>query len=101
MIQSKRDSWRVNADQLAAKADNGFDEVVVGCWLHLERMDTGGWWLRLGDQEADIRVTANGKATVRWRDEGRSSSGQDPRLSTGGPGFDSPSPYQPKKTRRV
>lgn len=73
--KSKRDAFRVSPTyrkgQLAfpgCEEPGGFDEIVVGQWLHLERMNTGQWWFRLGDREADIDVDANGKATVRWRE---------------------------------
>lgn len=78
MKPSKRDSFRVSETyQRGGKkqterieADSGFDEIVVGDWLHLERMHTGLWWLRLGDREADIQVNSKGKIAVHWRPEG-------------------------------
>jgi len=78
--KSDRDSWRLQVDRLGeaqarpgqfdARAPSGFDEIVVGKWLHLERMNTAGWWLRLGDREADIIVKPDGTAEVTWREEG-------------------------------
>lgn len=41
-----------------------FDEVVVGKWLHVERMDTNQWWIQVGDAMIDVTVGRDGYATV-------------------------------------
>lgn len=78
-INNLRDSWRIlayydgkynkSSKKCDEQAPTGFDEVVVGKWLHLERMNTGYWWMRLGNKEADITVDTRGRATVVWREE--------------------------------
>lgn len=34
-----------------------FDEVVVGDWLHVERMDANRWWFRIGQESGFINAT--------------------------------------------
>lgn len=65
----QREGWRIGTDQISASSKNGFDELVVGDWFHMERMNDADWWLRLGQREADITVSPQGKTKVRWRDE--------------------------------
>lgn len=31
-----------------------FDEIVVGDWLHIERMSDHWWWMRVGNKTFDI-----------------------------------------------
>ena len=70
-MSEERDSFRVsacpNGKRVEFSRKSGFDEIVVGRWLHLEQMDKNYWWMRLGDQEADIKVDTKGRATVSWR----------------------------------
>lgn len=42
-----------------------FDEVVISDWLHLEHMDKGYYWMRVGDARLDIRVQEDGKVLLR------------------------------------
>lgn len=39
-----------------------FDELVVDRWLHVEQMDSGLWWMRLGGTHFNIRVDRDGRA---------------------------------------
>jgi hypothetical protein len=65
------DSWRVSATtsspstfRTEASGNEGFDELVVGRWFHLERMDTRIWWLGMGDKSWNIRIGRDGRPTV-------------------------------------
>lgn len=40
-----------------------FDEVVVGRWLHAERMSANHWWMQVGDARIEVTVGRNGYAT--------------------------------------
>lgn len=69
----KRDAWRIQAvptpSTTVEHRGEGFDELVVGKWFHLERMDTGWWWMRFGDCQVSIAVRPNGEARVTpWGD---------------------------------
>ena len=63
----KNNSWRVVAMRegtpLELQHDGSFDELVVGEWLHVENMDDGSWWMRVGDARLMIAVV-NGEVTV-------------------------------------
>ena len=57
--------FRLGADpDVACEGRDGFDELVVGDWLHLERMDRRVWWIRIGDFEADIVIARDGSCRV-------------------------------------
>lgn len=65
--------WRVLGQDGEHRIDlrvegSDFDEVVVGKWLHLERMGDESWWLRIGCDIYDIIVGASG-ATTTWREK--------------------------------
>lgn len=65
-----RDGWRLNGGDLSKFSGGHFDEVVVGKWLHVERMSAAWWFVRLGDRVADVHVDARGKVTrVTWRED--------------------------------
>lgn len=36
-----------------------FDELVVGDWIHLERMDHRAWWMCIGDTHFWITIPAD------------------------------------------
>lgn len=38
-----------------------FDEITVDDWLHIERMGEDTFWVRIGQQEFDVRVSLNKK----------------------------------------
>lgn len=38
-----------------------FDELAVGRWLHVEQMDAGRWWARIGDVTVQIEVDRDGR----------------------------------------
>lgn len=48
-----------------------FDELVVGHWIHLERMDTRAWWMALGELRLWIQVMANGTVIVTNQETGK------------------------------
>ena len=60
--------WRVTrqVNGQAQHIDNHglLDEVVVGDWLHLEKLDPGQWWLRVGDADVAITLEAGGAVRV-------------------------------------
>lgn len=77
--ESKRCArWRVLAQDGARKVDMSvegteFDELVVGEWLHIERMDTRDWWMGVRTPSGDVvhinfRVGRDGRATVTVTD---------------------------------
>jgi hypothetical protein len=55
--------WRVQSDDAGE-----FDEIVVGHWLHVERMDTGAFFIAIGDKRGWVTIRA-GKVTLTWEDE--------------------------------
>lgn len=63
-----RDGWRISAgypaDPVDEMGNTGFDELRIGKWFHIERMDMGYWWLRLGDKTTNVKVDAKGNITV-------------------------------------
>lgn len=42
-------------------AGTEFDELVIGRWIHLEKMDTGRWWCNFGGVTINIRVDRDGR----------------------------------------
>lgn len=32
------------------------DELVIGEWLHVEQLDDGRWWMRVGDARLEVQV---------------------------------------------
>lgn len=68
-MKRKQDRWRVEAGpDVSHEGKGGFDEIVVGDWLHIERMDRRVYWMRLGQREADIEIDHSGQPIVRWRE---------------------------------
>lgn len=63
--KQKLDDWRL-ADTAEPPTDltgAAFDELVVGHWFHMERMDNRVWWMRIG--EAHINVTLDKDGTIK------------------------------------
>ncbi|HVQ94249.1 MAG TPA: hypothetical protein VMU51_24635 [Mycobacteriales bacterium] len=60
--------WRILAAQGDSRIDLSghgvFDEVVVDQWLHVEKMDLGTWWMRIGDARVTVTVTAGAEPRV-------------------------------------
>ena len=63
-------TWRIlcqgERHRFAASSEDKpieFDEVVVGKWLHVERMSTNHWWMRVGDDRVSITVGRDGRAS--------------------------------------
>jgi len=60
--------WRLKAyrgEELREfEEDGSVDEIVVDHWLHIEKMDDGLWWMRLGDARIMVSVAAGGQAVV-------------------------------------
>ena len=48
----------------SAPISTEFDELVIDNWLHLEQMDHGHWWMRLGDAYILVTAHEDGTATV-------------------------------------
>ncbi len=65
---SKLDSWRLHAvagdKETSLSSPAGFDELVVGDWFHIERMDKNVWWMRVGDARIMVSTPAKGSPTV-------------------------------------
>jgi len=47
--------WRVQSTD-----DGDFDEIVVGTWLHIERMSDKEIWYRIGDRTGHVIVNERG-----------------------------------------
>lgn len=41
-----------------------FDEFVLDDWLHIEKLDTHHWWIRLGDADINVEIGEDGRARV-------------------------------------
>lgn len=41
-----------------------FDELVVGGWLHIEQLEVGVCWMRVGDARLTVSLEPDGGATV-------------------------------------
>ena len=64
---NKRDSWRIQTDKFFRSGSGGFDEIVVGRWFHMERMDTDVWSLIVGEDMVMITVDSHGKSKIgQW-----------------------------------
>jgi len=72
MPERKRGSpgarWRLlaqNNGQSLEITDQGlFDELVVDDWLHIEKLDTNRWWMRLGDADIQVEIGEGGRVRV-------------------------------------
>jgi hypothetical protein len=58
--------------RLGAAAEHGhahefpgteFDELVVGQWAHIEQMDTGFWWMSIGNVTLHVNADRDGRPT--------------------------------------
>jgi len=61
------DAWRLHARDRGKDVDlrgKGFDELVVGQWFHLERMDKRFWWARIGDARIEVHIGKTGQVRV-------------------------------------
>lgn len=61
--------YRCTADlpdgTIVEQRDRGdIDEIVVGEWLHVERMSERGYFVQLGDARFHVELTRKGVATV-------------------------------------
>src|SRR5688572_18655785 len=58
------DEWRAAFDADGARrevsGESGFDELVIGSWFHIERMDHFHWWIRIGPSRVSIFLKPNG-----------------------------------------
>lgn len=71
MKKSKRSDWRVQGVKTEAdvKPLGAFDEIVVGDWLHVEMMDNGSAFVRLGSTCFWVNVK-RGITYIEQRDDG-------------------------------
>ena len=65
----KFSDWRVLAQDSTGTVERHqcsveFDELVVGEWFHIERMENRGWWMCIGDVHLFAKIGKDGKATV-------------------------------------
>ncbi len=58
--------WRMQTDDL-----DHFDELVVGQWFHIERMDSRVWWMRIGEQDFMIGISPEGVVSLRFNESGK------------------------------
>jgi hypothetical protein len=67
MTGKSGERWRVLAHESTGEVQlenrGVFDELVVDDWLHVEKMDEGAWWLRVGDARLNVRIV-NGVTEV-------------------------------------
>jgi hypothetical protein len=60
--------WRILAHVSDGKIEitnqGELDEVVIGQWFHLERLDDNEWWLRVGDARILVSIGKQGEADV-------------------------------------
>ena len=45
--------------------DGGFDELVVGDWFHMERMDKVWWWMRIGEDIYHATIAKDGTVSFK------------------------------------
>lgn len=62
--------WRVLAQGGAERvslecAGTEFDELVVGDWLHIERMSEQEWWMQIGGVVLGVTVLRDKRKRVR------------------------------------
>lgn len=62
VVRSEADK-RGRKQEVRGQGDE-FDELVVGHWIHLERMDNRVWWMRLGQVDLWITIERNGEVGV-------------------------------------
>ncbi len=66
----KHTEWRVLAQGPGLKQFDHresvveFDELVVGGWFHLERMQNRAWWMRVGDVHIWVTIPRSGQPVV-------------------------------------
>lgn len=76
------DTWRLSYDSDRSTRVNvedagELDEVVVGNWLHLERLNDRAWGLKVGDARISVTVDRGGRARVNvYRGEFAEVSGE-------------------------
>ena len=68
-LQTNIDSWRLYArttrqGEIALEDVDGFDELVVGDWFHIEQMDDDCWWLRVGDAQVIVGLSKKEQPNV-------------------------------------
>jgi hypothetical protein len=51
-----------------AEGERDFDELVVGRWFHMERMDSRTWWVRIGSEAFDVTVRNNSSCKILRRE---------------------------------
>jgi len=65
--------YRASQWRLLAHTDRGrleienrgeFDELAVQPWLHVEQLDSGSWWLRVGDARLVVTLAGEEQADV-------------------------------------
>lgn len=52
-------AWRVQSDD-----EGEFDEIVVGKWLHVERLNAKGYFVRIGDKQWTVIAEKDGTARM-------------------------------------
>lgn len=61
-----REQWRskfeADGEMREVRGESGFDELAIGQWLHLERLDEREWWMRVGKARILVRVSETGDA---------------------------------------
>lgn len=57
---------KTNANKLRISTDDDglIDEVVIGQWLHIERMDSDTFCVQVADQQCMVRTRRDGRAAI-------------------------------------
>lgn len=67
-LQIPGERWSVQsrgeAGPMVHEGEGVFDELWVDDWLHIEEMEDGYWWMRVGDAEIHVDVDLEGRVTV-------------------------------------
>lgn len=64
-----RAKWDVGDGSHTTENVGEFDELVIGEWFHIEKMDNDKWWIRIGDARIDVRVRGGERVDV-WVERG-------------------------------
>lgn len=63
------ENWRINVKRDTRNeqiSDGGeLDEVVIGSWFHLEKMDDNRWWMRIGKDGVEVNIV-DGVVSTRF-----------------------------------
>lgn len=68
------DKWREHdrrrLSSLDTEHEEGFDELWLGGWLHIEQMDDNYYWMRVGSSTLHIYNTKSNNVVIECHEEG-------------------------------